>query len=185
MTLIETRPPLDPTLSGAELLRWYWLRDELASFARGLGVSAAGGKEQLQRRIAAHLDGEPPEAAPATSRPTAQLTGPLDARTVVPVGQRCSQQLRGWFEQQAGTGFRFDGAMRDWFAAADGTGTLGDALAHWHATRNAGASSIDPQFELNRFTRSWHAAHPGGTRTELLAAWRDYRDLPVDARGRA
>ena len=44
---------------------------------------------------------------------------------------------------------------------------------------------ITSQFELNRFTRQWHADHPTGTRDELMAAWWAYRSLPTDARAMA
>jgi len=44
---------------------------------------------------------------------------------------------------------------------------------------------IDPQFEFNRFTRAWHATNPSGTHAELLADWKLYRSLPLDARDRA
>ena len=60
--------------------------------------------------------------------------------------------------------------------------TLGEAVEHWHATRSAQRPAIGPQFELNRFSRAWHRAHPGGSRADLLAAWSSYRSLPVDAR---
>jgi hypothetical protein len=75
--------------------------------------------------------------------------------------------------------------MRDFIQSADGTATLGDAVTHWTSTRNGPATDIDPQFELNRFTRAWHAKNPSGTRGELLADWKYYRSLPLDERGRA
>lgn len=183
VTEVETRPALDPAMMGAELDRWYWLRAELVAFARVLGVPTGGGKVDVQRRVAAHLDGRP-EPAPVRSRPraSAQLTGPLDATTVVPRGQRCSQPVRAWLAAQVGAGFRFDETMRSWFAEADGTTTLGDAVAHWHATRDDGPKPIAPQFEYNRFTRQWRADHPDGSRADLLAAWHAHRSTPVDAR---
>lgn len=64
---------------------------------------------------------------------------------------------------------------------AEGTGrTLGEAVAHWHATRVEAAlpKPIAAQFELNAFLREWWAAHPGGTRAEALAAWRERRAVP-------
>jgi hypothetical protein len=60
--------------------------------------------------------------------------------------------------------------------------TLGDAIDHWHASRRLEPGEISSQFELNRFTRQWHADHPAGERHELAAAWREYRSLPTDAR---
>lgn len=68
---------------------------------------------------------------------------------------------------------------------AAGGGSLADAVAFWHASRSSEPRPIDPQFELNRFTRAWHAEHPDGDRAGLLAAWQEYRALPADARPRA
>ncbi|GIG24937.1 DUF6434 domain-containing protein [Cellulomonas denverensis] len=181
-----TRPALTPDLSGTELRRWYWLKEELADFARLLGVRATGSKQLLTDRIAARLDGrEFAEPVRAPSGAGRQLSGPLTADTVIPPGQRCSQVVRAWLAEQAGPSFHFDAEMRAFFAAADGTRTMGDALDHWHRTRDRGERSIDPQFEYNRFTRAWRREHPEGGRAELLAAWQEYRNLPVDERGRA
>lgn len=181
----EHRPDASPDLSGAELLRWYWLKAELVDLARCLGVRTTGDKALLTRRIAARLDGEDFNEPQRSPRPTGtQLAGPLSASTVIPAGQRCSQAVRSWFVEQVGATFRFDGALRDFFAASDGTQTLQDALDVHLATRGQGDLPIGPQFEFNRFTRAWHEAHPGGTHAEAVRAWRAHRALPVDRRGR-
>ncbi|MQW75605.1 hypothetical protein GHK92_06955 [Nocardioides sp. dk4132] len=173
-------------MSAHELRRWYWRKDELAAFARALGVSAAGAKAEIVERVCAVLDGVAvPEAAPARRTTGTQLRGPLSEATLIPPGQRCSQVLRAWFTAQVGDGFGFDRPMREMIAAADGTTTLGDALRVWHATRDRPPEEIGEQFELNRFTRRWYAAHPGGSRAELARAWADYRDTPVEERGPA
>jgi len=182
----EERPALTDALTGAELLRWYWLKDELADFARQLGISASGGKQLLTNRIAARLDGAAftePKREPRSGG--AQLVGPLTASTAIPAGQRCSQVIRAWFVDQVGPSFRFDAEMRAFFAGVDGTQTMQDALDHYVATRNQGAKPIDAQFEYNRFTRAWHEANPLGSRDDLIKAWQEYRARPVDARGRA
>lgn len=177
------RPALDPALTSAEFSRWYWLKTELAEFARSQGISASGGKEQIAQRITALLDGRPQPSRPVAKRSTRQLAGPLTICTTIPKGQRCSQLLRGWFTEQLGPGFHFDAHMRGYFAAADGTSTLAGALAHWHETRTAESLEIGRQFELNQFTRTWFAAHPDGTREQMHAAWQVHRALPVDLRG--
>ncbi len=139
----------------------------------------------LALRLAAALDGVPfTEPVSGRSGNAAQLSSPLVASTVIPVGQRCSQAVRAWFVEQVGQSFGFDGEMRGFFARTDGTQTLQDALDFYHATRDQGRKGIDPQFEYNRFTRTWHEAHPDSSREELLDAWRDYRRRPVDERGR-
>jgi len=149
----SARPGLTPGLTGAEFLRWYWVKDELVGFARDLGVRATGSKDVLTRRIAAALDGVAFEEPPSRRVSGAQLAGELRASTVIPPGQRCSQRLRAWFEAHLGTGFSFDAPMRAFLAEADGVRTLGDALAHYRATRGERAG-IGSQFEFNRFTGS-------------------------------
>lgn len=182
----SARPELAPGLSEAEFVRWYWLKDELVTFARRLGIRATGSKEALAARIAAALAGrEFAEPAAPRRAATAQLTGALSSATVIPVGQRSSQVVRAWMAEQIGPGFHFDAEMRAFFSQADGTKTMQDAVNHWHETRGGGPKVIDRQFEYNRFTRAWHEAHPDGSREDLLEAWRQYRRRPIDERGRA
>lgn len=87
--------------------------------------------------------------------------------------------LRAYFRREIGEGFHFDAYMRRFVAEGAGR-TLADAIAHWHATRQAAAQlqEIGSQFELNRFLRDWCAEHPAGSRAEALAAWRAQRDRP-------
>ncbi len=181
---IPDRPALSASLTGAELTRWYWLRAELAGLARELGTSATGSKDELTARLVAVLDGVRPSPPSKRAAPAPPLAEPLSGATLIPAGQRCTEQLRGWMIEQVGPGFRFDGAMRDFVASGAGR-TLADAVEHWHATRGRRTDEIASQFELNRFTRQWHEDHPGGTRDELLTDWRTYRSLPSDARRRA
>jgi len=182
----ERRPQLMAELTGAELQRWYWLATELAGLARELGVSPSGSKQQLTARLVAVLDGNTP-GQPADQPPRRdrgrgrQLTGELNLHSVIPRGQRCSQVLRRFFTAQVGPSFRFDGPMREFVATGAGR-TLGEAVEHWHATRGRAPGDIAPQFELNRFLRDWHAAHPDGNRGEAFVAWRLHRSLPVEAR---
>jgi hypothetical protein len=179
----ETRPPLSATLTGAELRRWYWTLHELTALAGELGVPRGGGKQALTDRLAAALDGSsPPE--PARSRASGrQLSAPVTNESVIPAGQRCSQVLREHFRQEIGPAFAFDAFMRAFIA--DGAGhTLGEAVAHWHATRGAAArpQPIGAQFELNAFLRTWRRDHPDCGRDDALAAWRHHRSLPLEAR---
>lgn len=180
-----SRPDPGELLSGAELRRWYWLKEELVGLARSHGVRATGSKEVLTARIAARLDREE-FAEPALRRPPPRnySDSTLTGDSIIPEGQRCSQNVRHWLEVHAGNSFRFDAHMRSFFARTDGTQTMDDALRHWKQPRNSDPTTIDPQFEYNRFARAWRTDHSEGTRYELLAAWRLYRAAPIDERGR-
>ena len=172
---LSARPALDDVRTEDDLRRWYWLRSELVELARRVGTTASGSKVELTERLAATLAGRPTEPAPRRTT-TTQLAGPLDGSTVIPAGQRCSQELRAWFTEAIGPGFRFDGPMRAFVSA--GGATLDQAVEHWHRTRDRERADIAPQFEYNRFTRDWRAAHPDGDRAVLLAAWWAHRSAP-------
>ncbi|MEU7553269.1 hypothetical protein AB0B01_13130 [Streptomyces sp. NPDC044571] len=102
----ESRPPLTPALTGAELLRWYWTLAELTRLARDMALPAAGGKAALTARLAAALDGLPaPEPVRPARRGGRRLTAPVDGDTVIPEGQPCSQVLREFFVREIGPGF--------------------------------------------------------------------------------
>ncbi|MFD3775129.1 DUF6434 domain-containing protein [Streptomyces sp. NPDC058612] len=176
----ETRPELSAALSGDELSRWYWTLAELTVLARELGVPQGGGKAALTDRLRAALEGVAPPTAPPRARSAGrQLAAPVNGFTVIPEDQRCSQVLREYFRREIGQGFHFDAYMRTFVAEGAGR-TLADAIAHWHATRQAAVQlqEIGSQFELNRFLRDWYAEHPAGSRAEALAAWRAHRDRP-------
>lgn len=179
--MTELRPPLDEHLSGPELLRWYWLRSELTAFARSLGVTTREGKQELTARLVAHLDHLTPPPPPRRPPQPSALPEPLTDATLIPAGQRCTQQLRRYLTAAIGPSFFFDAAMRD-FITHGANRTLGDAAAHWYATRSHPAPEIGSQFELNRFVRAWHRRHPEASRAQALTAWRIHRGLPIEAR---
>lgn len=173
------RPPLSPQMTTAEFRRWYWTVAELRPFARLLGITSTGVKAELSARIAAKLSGQ--TSPPSPTRARARLQPPLTEDTVIPEDVVLSRDLRDWFTTQIGPGFHSDQHMRDFMRNGAGR-TLGDAVAHWYATRDAPPPVIGAQFELNRFTRAWHAANPGGTAADLKRAWQEYRNTPVDER---
>lgn len=179
------RPSLEASLTGTELLRWYWLKSELTLIARRLGVSAGGSKKELTARVVAALDSTAlPDRQPRRLPSGGQLTGPLSVDTVLPPGQRSSQVLRGFFLEHIGPGFRFDSVMRSFIGAGTGA-TLGAAVQHWHRTRARMAHEIAPQFEFNRFLRAWHSEHSGASHGDALEAWRLHRALPIEDRSMA
>jgi len=177
----EERPALSSALSGRELERWYWLKAELVDFARVEGLATSGSKAELMRRLGGYLDGEAlPPTATKPRRSGARLPEPLTPETRLPLGQSSSQQLRQYLTEVIGPAFRFDAAMRAFIAEAEPT--LADVVEHWHATRSAPKAPPTAQFEYNRFTIAWHAAHPDRTAAECREAWALHRSLPKDQR---
>jgi hypothetical protein len=184
--MASERPSLSPALAAKEFRRWYWLKEELIAFAKQERLSTTGDKPTLANRIELFLSGLDPKIASATTQAARQtvskrLAEPLTPATVLGPKQASSQQLRRYFKQAIGPSFSYDIHMRT-FLASDHTKTLGEAVEHWHASRNAMKPDTLPQLELVRFMKAWHQANPTGTQMECRAAWQRYKDLPIDER---
>jgi hypothetical protein len=169
------RPSPSASLSEAEFLRWYWLRTELTSFCRLLGIPSSGRKQEVADRIAARLGHRtpPPQiATPPRTPPPPNLT----PETQVSPGWRLTPHLRQFFVQHCGRSFRFNQSLRDFFRA--GSGTLADALAAYRQSRTNPPDEIPEVFAFNRFARSFRLAHPQASHTDITRAWHDARSQP-------
>jgi SAP domain-containing new25/Domain of unknown function (DUF6434) len=178
------RPLLSTSLSSEEFLRWYWLKSELVAFARLENLGSGGDKPALTRRIMLFLDrADTTEESNRAVRTTVskRFVEPLTLDTMLGPRQAASQQLRAFFVEVIGPRFSYDIHMRT-FLVSDRDKTLGDAVAHWYATRGATKPETLPQLELLRFTTAWHLRNPQGTQAECRTAWKLHRSLPVDER---
>ena len=163
-------------MAASEFLRWYWLKTELCEFCRKHRLSPSGSKIELQTRIEAFLLGLPAPPANKTSRSSGQMPDRFTLNTVIGKGWRCSPALGAFFKNAAGSGFRFNAAMRDFIHHNSGK-TLAQAVAHYHATRSV-QRPIAPQLEYNRHFRDYFKAHPGSSKADAIAAWWAKRGKP-------
>lgn len=163
----------------AEFRRWYHTVAQLRAMAKSMGIPTTGTKGVLTERIAAALAGRPLPEQPRTRR--ARVPAPLTDGSVIPPGVILDRQLRDWFTARIGPEFHSDHHMRAFLRDNPG-GTLGDAVAHWHATRGAPPQPIEAQFEYNRFVRRWRAEHPGASHGDVVRAWAQFRAKPAEDR---
>ncbi len=174
------RPDLASVETGTELRRWYWMKAELLAECRRRGLPTSGSKPDLTERLAADLDGVDPPTPARRTTSSRRLPEPLADDTPIRPGQAATQQLRAFFVERIGSGFRYDVFMREAIAAGDTT--LGELVAHWYATRDAEPPPTLPQLEYVRFTRAWFAARPDGDPAACRRAWAEFRALPVELR---
>ncbi|MCH8532959.1 MAG: SAP domain-containing protein [Saccharospirillum sp.] len=165
-----TRPPLTASLSEVEFRRWYWLKFELAAFARELRLSPTGLKQDIAERIAAHLSCRTPPPTNRKPRRAAKMPNAFSLDTRVGEGWRCTQELRSFFESQCGSGFRFNAPLREFIASGNGQ-PLSAAVALYVNSLRKGPQPIAAQFEYNRHMREFKALNPDGTHAEAVAAW--------------
>ena len=56
---MTTRPNIEDIKTGAELIRWYWLKEELVAYCKSAGINYTGVKFDILERIARFLDNKP------------------------------------------------------------------------------------------------------------------------------
>jgi hypothetical protein len=171
-----SRPRLHGSLSSSEFAAWYWLKKELIDFCRTVGLPASGSKQEIAQRIALWLDDKDPPPVQLRKRDVMPVI--FELTTVVGTGWRLTKALRGFFENECGKRFHFNGALREFFATQANAGkTLADAVKVYQDSLQKDAiTTIAPQFEYNRHCRDFFANHPGATRAEAIAAWRKKRN---------
>ena len=183
---MSERPVLDRDIDLADFRRAYWLKRELIDFCRTYGLPVSGGKRDLAHRIEVFLEtGE--VLRPAVKRvKRAEMPERFTRQTVIEPGWRCSQALRGFFEQEIGPQFHFNGVMRA-FIKEQGVGrTLQEAIDAWLAGRQQprAEKKIAPQFEYNAHIRAFFETHEGATLQDAIAAWHE-KKAERNAHGRS
>ena len=173
------RPDITSLTSGAELKRWYWLKAELLEEVRRRGLRQAGGKFDLLGRLAHHLDtGEADLPGPKTRPAKSKFdwhSEPLSPDTVISDSYKNTQNVRRFFTEHCGTGFKFNRLFLAWMK--DNTGkTLAEAvtectrLAH-EAAQDGHQSEIAHHNQFNQYTRDFLADNPEREKADVRRAW--------------
>ncbi len=185
---METRPAINTIGSGAELRRWYWLKDELVDHAKACGVKTTGGKFTILDRIAHFLDtGEKTWPGDKKAKVTSKFDWhkePLSAETVITDSYKNSQNVRRFFQENVDPKFKFNIEFMAWMKANTGK-TLADAGDEYLAMRarenEAGfKSKIADHNQFNQYTRDFLEDNPDLGMTEVRKFWALKRKLPSE-----
>jgi len=184
----EPRPDIAGIRSGAELRRWYWLKDELLAEARRVGVKATGGKFLLLERICHHRDtGETVFPGDVRKKPESKFdwhSAPLAGDTVITDSYRNTQNVRRWFKSNVDTAFKFNIAFMEWMKRNAGK-TLNEAADAWQhqkaeALRPDYKTEIKAHNQFNQYTRDFLADNPDKGMKEVRKYWALKRQLPSE-----
>ncbi len=171
------RPALSRALSEPEFQRWYWLKEELATFCRAEGLSASGSKQELASSISAHLASRQIPMHTRRKAYSTDMPSTFELETVIGEGWRCTQALRSFFVLKVGERFGFNEPLRNFIKSGSGL-TLAEALAHYQHSLLAGPRPIAEQFEYNNHMREYRKANPSSTHAQAVSAWWEKRGKP-------
>ncbi|MEG0471408.1 MAG: DUF6434 domain-containing protein [Solibacillus sp.] len=178
------RPNLTKDISVESFKDFYWLKEELQSFCRENGFSAAGSKIEISDRIETFLQTGEIKKSVRKSRVhkklEPQLTLTLD--TVITENHRCSQDVRAFFKSVIPK-FHFSTYIQNYFKNNIGK-SYRDVVTAWivEEERKKDPSykkEIGPQFEYNQFIRDYFAdqKNNGKSREEAIEAWNEIKQL--------
>ncbi|MEO1445737.1 MAG: DUF6434 domain-containing protein [Cyanobacteria bacterium J06635_11] len=180
----EERPAIESIESGEEFKRWYWLKEELVSYCRTLGLGTAGQKQVLTARIVTFLDTgkivRPVSKKVTSTFDWSKETLTLGTRTTD--SYRNSQNVRKFMKQQVGDRFAFSNEFMEWMRDNMGK-TLADAVEFWidldSRKRLSGYREKPlPQNQYNQFVRALSQAKPGISNKEIRRLWAVKRAKP-------
>ncbi|MEM1237225.1 MAG: DUF6434 domain-containing protein [Pseudomonadota bacterium] len=185
----ETRPEIGSLRSGAEIKRWYWLKSELLTHAKALGLRTAGGKFELLDRIAHFLDtGEREASAVRPAKATSVFDwhkADLTDATILTDNYKNSQNVRRYFKSRLGDGFKFNIEFMAWLKTNAGK-TLADACDEYRAIKAREAapgfqSKIAHHNQFNQYTRDFLDDNPEMGMAEVRKYWALKIALPSDS----
>ncbi|MDM5189281.1 DUF6434 domain-containing protein [Bacillus sp. DX4.1] len=180
------RPPLTRDIRLEDFSNYYWLKKELQEFCREHGLPASGSKIEITERITTFLKtGEIQKSQLVQKKKIFSPSHkPLSLQTIITENQRCSEDIRAFFQEIIGLKFRFTVALQTFFKENVGK-TYEDAVQFWYEEQErkkhpSYKTEIGAQFEYNRFTRAFFQDpnNKGKSRTDAIAAWKEVKAKP-------
>lgn len=181
------RPQLDKNLSAKSFQEYYWLKEELVSFCRELGISSSGGKRDIADRLLEYF--KTGEIGTKPKQRKQKITSrfdwnrePLTIDTILTDNYKNTENVRAFFQQKIGKPFKFNVLFMNWMKTNQGK-TLGDAIVEWHRIvelkkNKMHQTEIAPQFEYNKYTRDFHANNPHLSAKDARHCWKIKRSRP-------
>ena len=185
------RPTLHAEMSLADFKAYYWMRADLAGFARQLGLATHGYKPDLSARIERRLRGMPD--APAQGHTKAKGTRDSDRqlrRNTRVINYKSDDKTREFFRSQIGPDFHFTYYLNQ-HRLAHRNLTYGDLADEWVAERDRRRSGDyqPPTAEhgkYNRYIRDFFAdeENKGRSLRDAAASWNAIKNGRGDHRYR-
>lgn len=182
------RPDINEIETGAELKRWYWLKEELVDFCKRTQLSYVGAKFDILERIAKALDKGAISTENTTKeiKPTSKFVWSksfLTLDTVITDSYTNGPNTRKFFKQQCGDKFHFSIPFMDFMKNNCGK-TLQDAVNEWHRLNEQSKdknfkSEIPASNQYNKYIRDFFADNPTMTLKQARHFWKLKRSLPL------
>ena len=169
-----SRPKVDTNLTREEFLSYYYLKTELMDFCKANNISAVGSKSELTKRVSDFLDsGKVEKAYKKANNISKRTINEITENTIIETDFVCSERHREFFKSRIGNGFRFNVAFQKWLKSNAGKTYL-DAINEYYRIKEKAKeekSSIEEQFEYNRYIRDFFASNKDKSLADAVKCW--------------
>ena len=182
------RPDIKDILTGSELKRWYWLKQELVDHCKATNLTYDGSKFDILDQIADALDNpsEKPTQPKISKKSISKFnwhTETLSLDTIISDNYKNTQNVRHFFIEHLGNKFHFSIPLMDFMKISIGK-TLQNAVNEWQRLNKQSKdkkfkSEIPEGNQYNRYVRDFFADNPNMTVEQARHFWKLKRRLPL------
>ncbi len=183
---MEERPALNGEIAINDFKEFYWLKKELSTFCRSMGLPTSGSKEELTNRIEIYLNTGNLEGLVKIRKPKPVSkfdwsSEHLTRQTKITDNYKSTENVRRFYLKEIGPQFKFNVKFMHWMKSNVNL-SLGESIQEWHniqalAKSNKTPKEIAPQFEYNRYLRDFMADNPKEKRETGIKLWKIKRGL--------
>lgn len=175
------RPKLDKYISLQDFKDFYWLKEELVTFGKTIGIDTSGGKIDITERIAEYI--KTGFVLKKTNFRKQSRTSKFDWNvevlsldTIITDSYKNTENVRKFFLENIGNQFSFNVQFMNWTKENIGA-SLKDAIEEWQKIHELKKdknykTDIAPQFEYNRYMRAFLADNPDKTSKDAMEYWK-------------
>ena len=164
-----------PTYQGAAQLKEVVMRSPYPGAKEHFLITDVDDREKLVSVIKATMPALPKPKARKNPMLEGKKHGPASLDELIPPGVVCSQELRAFFQQHIGKGFRFKVEFQKWLHENAGK-TFGEAVEAYGTLEHP--TEIWPQFEYNQYVRDFFADNKGASLDDAIKCWKWKKTQP-------
>jgi len=180
------RPKLDKYISLQDFKDYYWLKEELVTFCKTIGIDTTGGKIDITERIASYIQ-TGLVIKKVISRKQSRTSKfnwnneVLSLDTILTDSYKNTENVRKFFTEKIGNHFSFNVLFMNWTKENTGA-SIRDAIEEWKKIYELKKdknykTNIAPQFEYNRYMRAFLADNPDKTSKDAMKYWKIKRSI--------
>jgi len=183
---LDKRPKLNKKIIVGDFKDFYWLKKELVSFCREIGINSSGGKIEIADRISEYLKTGKVIKKTATKKlKLPKSVEPITKDTIIGIEYRSYREKKDFLKSIIGKQFHFTAHLLDYFKQNAGKKSYSDFIDEWYKEQELKKDpifikEIAPQFEYNTYIRDFTKDNPNKTRKEAIKYWKIKKSLRGD-----